>query len=165
MGWLFGWESKKELIDHFESGSFYTKEYTPIKYSLVGNHHWTLLRKNDDSVTVCVELISHGGRDGWGYKGMGEGCISFTDCPIGFIKALSPTEDPDKLKWRENVKAFHEKKRTRKYKKGQIWEVFGKQYRLNCSAGKRLGWEGCLIETGESFRIPFKYLFNARQIS
>ncbi|MFA0809313.1 hypothetical protein [Microbulbifer epialgicus] len=166
MGWLFGWDSKKDLIQHLETNGFYSPGYKLLRNSLVGNNHWSLLERPDGTVTISLELISVS-EGKWGYKDLCEDMgPTHVNCPITFINLASPSQSKYAKEWRERVHSYHEHKRNRpKYANGQIWNIYGKEYRLDKKAEKRKGWVGTLIETGQLFRIPFRHLASGELIS
>lgn len=166
MGWLFGWDSKKELIEHLERESAFCEGYTALKHSTVGNNHWSLVKKSDGKIMIFLELMS-GSNNEWGYKSLSEDCGPVAvNCPISFIKAASETDSKYANEWRAKVLKEHAAKKNRpNYLRGQIWKVFEKEYELMYEAGKRKGWVGKLVASGEQFRIPSIHLSKGKLIN
>jgi hypothetical protein len=134
MGWLYGWNTRKELIDHL-TAPFETKlengqvERTEtVKRNTKLKHMWLLLQKSVDGqptkkVIVCI-LMGYGKRDGHGYKDESE-CMGpiKKDCPLEFLEAAEPD---DSYGWRDKVYAYH-KARKDMYaidpKVGEMWDL------------------------------------------
>lgn len=126
MGWLIGWRSKKELIDHLVKQDGGTCEV--IEYSVVGNHLWTLCRRTVASeeypigfqfIVLCLLTggprgTGPGGRD-WGYKDIDESMgPGYYDCPVKYLKQSHDTSKygvpwrAQCLEWRKE-RAAHKK--------------------------------------------------------
>jgi hypothetical protein len=166
MGWLYGWSTKQELIKHLQEKSSYSKGFRPIKHSLIGNNHWTLLRTPEDKITIALELISCD-QGQYGYKGISEDMgPTQINCPLSFVNAADDTDSPYAKEWREKVRNFHQRKKSRpSYSSGQKWLFGGKKYRLLESAGKRKGWLATEMCSGQVFRFPFVHLAKAEFVS
>lgn len=161
MGWLLGWDSKKQLVDHFRADGFYSEGYKALKHSLCGNQHWSLIETPEGDITISLELLQcyHGE---WGYKGMTETMgPNYYNCPIGYIRACSPPENEWAKEWREKVIKHHARKSKRSYEPGQRWKFGEKVYTLLEQAGPRLGWRAQEQESHSIYRIPFCYLSRA----
>ena len=167
MGWSYGWNSKKELLEHIEGDNFYTPGYKAIKHRTIGNNHWTLLETPEGERTISLELLSSYQGE-WGYKGLDEsmGPVE-TNCPLSLLNQATPTTDKWALEWRENVRAEHKTKSERpEYQAGQVWKHGnGNTYELLRSAGKRKGWVANEIETGSIYRLPFTHLSRATLVA
>jgi len=119
MGWMVGWESKDELVQHLlrQQGG----NCDVVKHSLVGNNLWMLMQRKVDGLkfVLLCKLAFHrgsggGDRDAWGYKDIDESCGPCeVNCPLYLINEASPV--PEGLKyaaeWRESVRAYHANKR------------------------------------------------------
>lgn len=106
MGWLYGWNSKKELVDHltkpFETGGGMTKT---LARTVKGNHLWMVMQHPGRPPFIALALLGYGKRDGWGYKDMDESMgPNETDVPLKFLD-MAPPNDP--YGWREKVRAHY----------------------------------------------------------
>lgn len=96
-----------------------------LKDALVGNTYYGAVKyTKTGEVFALIVLISVDNKDYFNlnYKEMCDTSGPFqTDCPVGILSLLSPTENEVALKWRENcrVKA---KQRNIKFKNGDIIE-------------------------------------------
>lgn len=118
MGWLSGWDSKRELIAHLrdefrEDGP---STYRIVRDSTVGNHFWFVAehkQSGERSIGLC--LLRGGHRDTlglgcgpWGYKDMSESAGPYYyDCPLAFLKLAPVVANAE---WREEVVAYHQRK-------------------------------------------------------
>jgi len=116
MGWDFtpGLNDKNKFIsDLIRSGKYGKIENKCLRYSLRGNHLWTIWEitdweTNEKRKIINLFLISHQRGDGWGYKGISESCGPFYyDCPITFFKTVPVPQNAHALEWREKVKQHH----------------------------------------------------------
>ena len=114
MGWLYGWSSRRSLIDHLSHGeeTEAAKWATVAKY-LSGNVMWVVhdvTRKATGEVTrfiACYLLQRHGGD--WGYKDMEESMGPyFYTCPPKFLEMVPVVGCQ---KWRDGVLAHWKAKR------------------------------------------------------
>lgn len=162
MGWLFCEDSKQDLVKRFQAPDFYSEGYKALKHRLVGNQHWSLVEAPDGRKFITLEIISSSGGQ-WGYKGMDESVgPAYYDCPVSFLNEADEPRNEFASQWREKVMA---KKARPAYASGQVWNIYGKEYELTESAGKRKGWLGILSTTGEMFRIPFAHLSKAELVA
>jgi hypothetical protein len=95
MGWLFGWNTRKELADHLISGN----GVHTLKHCFRGNNLWAVQEgvKQDGTVVrfIALYLIKgrNNSRDGWGYKDMDESAgPCSTSCPLGYIEMVEAHE-------------------------------------------------------------------------
>ena len=123
MGWLFGWSTRKELVEHLINGN----GVKTIKSCSVGNNLWCVHEyTNAASEAVryaCLYLIKGGsGRDGWGYKDVDETMGPYkTNFPYTWLDLLSPIESEYANEWRARVKARGE--RIKSMKLGSKWKA------------------------------------------
>ncbi|GEM_PF-389557 len=120
MGWLFGHETKQEVIDEV------TRSWEPldrpyfrkvVDKSLVGSHLWVVWGRFDKATGIEDEaerflilylLRKSGGR--WGYKDIDEAAGPFYyNCPKRLLD-LAPVTNQE---WRDKVLAYHESKRRK----------------------------------------------------
>lgn len=126
MGWLFGWNTRKELVDHLcESNGV-----TTLKRRFVGNTLYTVnAYKQADGTVIkyaCVYLLKgrSNTRDGWGYKDMDETMHPYYyDFPANWLDLLSPTDSENAKAWRQAVRERAEK--LARMKVGTMWEREG----------------------------------------
>ena len=127
MGWLFGWNTRKELVDHLCEGN----GVTTLKRRFVGNTLYTVNAYEQANGTVikyaCVYLLkgpaygNKNDRHGWGYKDMDETMHPYYyDFPVSWLDLLSPTDSENARKWREEVRKRAEK--LARLKVGTTWE-------------------------------------------
>ena len=123
MGWDFtpGLDDKNKFIsDLIRSGKSGKIENKCLRYSLRGNHLWTIweitdFETNEKRKIINLFLISHQRGDGWGYKGISESCGPFYyDCPISFFKTVPNAPNNLSIEWREKVKKYHADKKKKK---------------------------------------------------
>jgi hypothetical protein len=163
MGTYYGWHSKEALVEYLKTD--FSDHVKAIRHSLRGNHFWTLVEnKNTGERIIRLDVITcYKGE--WGYKPLDETMGPFYyDCPIGMIEQTTPTDNKYANKWRQRVIDCHAKKRERtkiKYKEGQTWNLYGKEYVLTRKAGPRKGWNGYLKGSSVRYRIPFIHLSKA----
>lgn len=107
MGWSFGWNSKKELVDHLSDPAAYGGNVKLLAKSLKGNHLWIVWQKPSGERYIYLALLQGtpgGGGDGWGYKDMSESMGPYTyDVPLKFLDMV-PVANTE---WREKVLAHH----------------------------------------------------------
>lgn len=137
MGWLFGWRTRKELVDHLVNKN----GVKTIKHCFSGNNLWAVqegVRSDGEKVVfACLYLIQGpaygkdtGGPYAWGYKDVDESMGPCkTDFPASWLELLSPTKYPHALEWRAAVKARGEKEALMKI--GTHWRLTnGKVYKI-----------------------------------
>jgi len=162
MGWSYGWNSKKELVNYLKDG--FSKGYTPVRSSLVGNHLWSLVQRDEDqSKFISLSLIACHEGD-WGYKGISEDMgPSYYDCPLNLLNEATEPQGGYAKEWREKALAYHENQKARpEYAAGQIWVLDDVPYKLIEKAGLRRGWRVISKANGQTYRMPFTYLKQAR---
>jgi len=110
MGWLFGWETRKRLVEHLtqENG------VKTLRSASVGNNLWCVHELSDGRRFICLYLIKgppfgRADRHGWGYKDVDE-CMGPNEisCPISFLALAQP--EPTEgyaVGWRERVRERH----------------------------------------------------------
>ncbi len=169
MGWLYGWNSKAELVAHLNAGL--TDKYTLIKSVLVGNHHWQLVESNEGAFIgpgkrfICLNLLASS-RDGWGYKDMDETMQPYHyDCPLSLLKIAGEPVNEQAKSWREKVKQHHavkDKVKTAKAKigPGSIINLYGTDYKLELNLGRR-GWNASRVSDGYWFRVTSRQVNEA----
>ena len=146
MGWLSGWNSKKELLEHLRSKYRFGEHLTLVKSNAIGNNHWYIVRNNktlEESIGLDVIEGDFGTKKSpqWGYKSMGESAGPIAcDCPLGYLKHCEAPNDYAAA-WRERVKAFHGNKAEKKsLAEGAIVIYQAVEYKILNRLG-RSGWQ------------------------
>ena len=131
MGWLFGYYTRKELVDHLCEGN----GVTTLKRRFVGNTLCTVNAYEQANGTVikyaCVYLLKgrSNTRYGWGYKDMDESMHPYYyDFPVSWLDLLSPTDSENARKWREEVRKRAEQ--MARFKIGTTWAYAGHEYTI-----------------------------------
>lgn len=141
MGWLYGWDTRKELIDHLVSGNGVTTH----KHCCVGNDMWAVQEgtKSDGTTVKFIELYLLRGMDtyskrtgeyrqngGWGYKDMGETCgPNAISCPLAYLSAVPDPRVGYSTEWRERVMARAAKARQ-KFSVGDKVRLYRREYTI-----------------------------------
>jgi hypothetical protein len=107
MGWLFGWNTRKQLIDHLVDGN----GVHTLKHCCVGNVMWavqegTSLRTGETVRFIACYLLKgrNTSRDGWGYKDMEESMHPYYyTCPLSYLDMVDPTCPEWRAKVRERA--------------------------------------------------------------
>ena len=118
MGWLIGWRSKEDLVQHLlrQDGG----NCDVIDHSLRGNNLWMLCKRKDDGfrfIVLCRLQYCRGsgpyGRD-WGYKDIDESMGPFYyDCPERLLAQSDDTSDYGTA-WRRNCREMRNRRASRK---------------------------------------------------
>ena len=119
MGWLFGWSTRKQLIDHL----CYGNGVETLKRKFVGNNMWAVQRTKDGITFACLYLIKgrNESRDGWGYKDCDETMGPYDhNFPVSWLDLLSPIESEYANEWRKRVRERAEQ--MARFKVGTTWE-------------------------------------------
>ncbi len=163
MGWLFGYHTRRELIDHLVSGN----GIKTLKHCCKGNNLWAVheyVRTGDTEPTRYVALyLLRGGKHGdmWGYKDMDESMHPYYyNCPLSYLDGLSePTGSA--AEWRENVRKYHTR-RSRKLYVGDMFRLYGLEYKVRMDNGTY----GYTVERssgysqGDTFRLRRARMFD-----
>lgn len=168
MGWLFGWNTRKELVDHVtETFENDMQRTTCIRKFFSGNNMWTVWERQSKAASTDVErfivvFLILGGNNctngrgyGWGYKDVSEemGPCEVT-CPLAFLDMV-PDPGGYATAWRERVRAHHAR-RNQKLTVGQTIKLTnGIEYRITQTRRKLMGVslkDGCL------YKIPRRML-------
>ena len=161
MGWLFGWNTRKELVDHLCEGN----GVKTLKRCFKGNNMWAVQQTEDGLVFAVLYLIKgrSNTRYGWGYKDMDETMHPYYyDFPVSWLDLLSPTDSENARKWREEVRKRAEK--LARLKVGTTWErPGGERYtilerRSPSSLRVKDQW-------GDTWRMPPRTLLGAEEVT
>lgn len=122
MGWLFGWSSRKDLVEHLTEK--HGGNYKTIKSCSVGNNLWCVHEFTDQHSPrrfICLYLIKGPAfgrvdRHGWGYKDVDESMgPSEIGCPASYLDLAQP--EPTEgyaVEWRKRVRGRAEKLKAAK---------------------------------------------------
>lgn len=131
MGWLFGWDTRKQLVDHLTDGN----GVKTLKRCFKGNNMWAVQECKDGTVFACLYLIrgpaygNKNDRDGWGYKDVDETMgPNQTDFPPAWLDLLSPCDSPYSVDWRAAVRQRGEKLKQAKLK--SKWKGYGHTFEI-----------------------------------
>ena len=163
MGWLFGYYTRKELVDHLCEGN----GVTTLKRRFVGNTLYTVnayeQANGTDIKYACVYLLKGrtGTRDGWGYKDMDETMGPYYyDFPVSWLDMLSPCDSENALGWRKCVRERAEK--LSRIKLGTTWKLGDNTFTIierkspSCVRTKN--------QFGDTWRMNPKYLLRAEEV-
>lgn len=130
MGWLFAWDTRKELIEHLVNGNGVKTR----KHCCVGNNLWAIQEGTlkDGTKTEFIALYLMRGRDnrlaGWGYKDMDESAgPTTTSCPPAYLKEVPDPKVGYSTEWRARVLS-RALKAKQKFSVGQMVKLRGKTY-------------------------------------
>lgn len=178
MGWLFGWNTRRALIDHLVSGN----GVHTVKHCCVGNNLWAVQEYTHPETTYDGQLNPKAGqvarfialymmkgrnhsRDGWGYKDMDESSGPYVfSCPVSYLDMV-PDPGGHATPWRNEVRRLHALK-SRKLSVGQkirIWsgdyEVMGKPYR------DKTAYQVKCLDTGGTYKLPRKWMISVEVLT
>lgn len=149
MGWLFGWKTRKELVEHLINGN----GLKTIKHTSIGTNLWAVQEgKGQDGETIVSAVLyliqgpafgkNKDDPNAWGYKDVDETMGPCRiDFPASWLSLLSPIQSPYALEWRAAVKARGDKIATMRL--GTHWRLSnGSIYKIV----KRNGPSGFIVE-------------------
>lgn len=148
MGWLFGWNTRKELADHLISGN----GVHTIKHCFKGNNLWAVQEYTHSELDwdgkpnpkagqtarfialylikgrdICNKRTGRYDPDGWGYKDMDESAGPYYfNCPLAYLDMV-PDPGGHATEWRAKVRELAERSK-RKLIEGQRIKLYGKEY-------------------------------------
>ena len=101
MGWLIGWDSKREVIAHLNKEE---KDYKPLKSCVKGDTLWQVIETHRGLFIGC-NLIGGSKKEGFGYKDMEEAAHPFRyHCPLGYLEMVTEVTCGE---WRDKVRKHH----------------------------------------------------------
>lgn len=171
MGWTFidRCRSKQDIIDTITNDLKGDSNVSASHMTVVGKCLWALcdIKKENNAKAIILFLLDK--QDGsWGYKDMDESMGPFFySCPLKYLPLATIGV---KEEWRQNVRAFHEKKKVVKgFAPGMEmsvsgnWTISGKVIRKAVLKEKvdRLWSAHIFDEAGDAmgyFRIPNRML-------
>lgn len=123
MGWLFGWDTRKALVDRLCDGN----GVKTLKRCFKGNNMWTVQQLPNGHVFACLYLIkgpaygNKNDRHGWGYKDVDETMGPYSwDFPASWLDLLSPCTSEYSIEWRKRVR--ERAALLARFKVGTTWE-------------------------------------------
>ena len=133
------------LVDHWEV----------LKSTAIGNNHWYLYRNKETGwVSIGLDLMAGGGKDGWGYKDLSEDYgPGQVNCPLSYLDQASEAVGYA-IEWRQKVRAFQARRAGRPTLAAGLHIIYGEaEFKLLKSAGPRRGWNVERISDGRQFRM------------
>lgn len=161
MGWLSGWRSKDELVEHIQRDMRTATNYEVVgKSALRGNNLWSLLQRKDDPAQriILLHMLSSEGGE-WGYKSLSEDSFPYqTNCPIKMLQASTCPNDS----WRRHALIVHENERLAKgfVKPGEVLLYGQRQYRMDESLGAK-GWRVHCLQDEQRYRMSAQQIAKA----
>ncbi|CBL45375.1 Hypothetical protein HDN1F_35260 [gamma proteobacterium HdN1] len=172
MGWLFGWNSRSEIIGYLDriGADLVDHEVRATRY--VGNNVWQLIRNPAGCSYISLTMIEayrqRGKPTQWGYKYLDETVYPYQlDCPLSLLDEASAPLNAYAEKWRAEVRKFHADNKARPaYQAGQFWHFAGETYRLihRHPLGAR-GWVVMNARTETMHRMSFRQLKQAVSVA
>ena len=157
MGWLFGWDTRKQLVDHL----CYGNGVETLKRKFVGNNMWAVQRTKEGVVFACLYLIQGGRNNDWGYKDVDETMGPYKhDFPVSWLDLLSPCDSEYSISWRKKVRERAEN--MAKFKIGTTWAYGGHEYTI--IARRSPTSFRVKNEYGETWRMKLSQLFAAEEM-
>ncbi len=145
------------LVDHGEV----------LRSTAVGNNHWYLYRnKETGRVSIGLDLMAGGAKDGWGYKDLSEDYgPGQVNCPLSYLDQASEAVGYA-VEWRQKVREFHAKRAERPTLAVGLRLIYADvEFRLLKSAGLRLGWNVVRISDGRQFRMKAVQLARSQVVT
>ena len=158
MGWLFGWDTRKQLIDHLVANKGGGKVQ---KHCCVGNNLWMTVEYErrpghvDTLIVLCMMRRGHGHGPEWGYKDVSEDMGPCnTTCPVSYLESCTAPPNKYAYDWRQAVYALN--RNAKQLKVGSKWHVSEKSV---ATVLKRRSPTAFLIDLdGNRFRCGIRYL-------
>ena len=169
MGWTFCWEmrSRQAMLTYLRRSTRLVDHWEVLKSTAVGNNHWYLYRNTETGrVSIGLDLMAGGGKDGWGYKDLSEDCgPGQVNCPLSYLDQASEAVGYA-IVWRQKVRAFHAQRAERPTLAAGLRVIYGEaEFKLLKSAGPRLGWNVVRISDGRQFRMKAVQLARSQVVT
>lgn len=150
MGWLFGYHTRKELIEHLIFGN----GVKTLRHCLKGNNLWAVHEtvyeqgpQAGETVRFVVLYMLRGGdkeQHRWGYKDVdGDSGPNYVNCPLSYLDDLSEATSHG-VAWRERVRRYWAA-RNRKIEAGTRLQYFDSTFIVLDNLGAR----GYRVQGGE----------------
>lgn len=164
MGWLYGWSSKQQLVDHLNRGL--VDDYKLITNCVRGNCHWQVIEHKSGKRYIALNLLqSYDGE--WGYKDMDESVgPCYYNCPLSYLDLAPETEDTGQYakQWRQSVREYHAQRKPKaKLVVGQEWALKNTRYPITVKLIKLKPLLGRDTHSGQIYRVPRKLLGNLKE--
>ena len=153
MGWLFGWESQRDVKNHCLS-ELENFEVIGHKSTSFGKNLWVACKDRKDGKSFIVLFLLSKSDGEWGYKDIDESMGPYAkDCPISLLEKTSGLDSEYSKKWRSQVIEYHEKLKQlgKDVQIGEIIEVYGKKYEIVDKINRH--FRGVSLENGRVYRI------------
>jgi hypothetical protein len=114
MGWMSGWNSRKELVEHLtcpqtaQTNDGKERKWIVTKKVFRGNNLWTILETWVDGVLeskgIVLFMMKRFGHNDWGYKDVCETSgPTYTNCPVSWLDEV-PDPGSFATDWRAAVR-------------------------------------------------------------
>ena len=169
MGWTYCWEmrSRQAMLTYLRRSTRLVDHWEVLKSTAVGNNHWYLYRNTETGrVSIGLDLMAGGGKDGWGYKDLSEDCgPGQVNCPLSYLDQASEAVGYA-VEWRQKVREFHAKRAERPTLAVGLRVIYADvEFKLLKSAGPRLGWNVVRISDGRQFRMKAAQLARSQVVT
>lgn len=169
MGWTFCWEmrSRQAMLTYLRRSTRLVDHGEVLRSTAVGNNHWYLYRnKETGRVSIGLDLMAGGAKDGWGYKDLSEDYgPGQVNCPLSYLDQASEAVGYA-VEWRQKVREFHAKRAERPTLAVGLRLIYADvEFRLLKSAGLRLGWNVVRISDGRQFRMKAVQLARSQVVT
>jgi hypothetical protein len=169
IGWLFGWDTRKELIDHLTNDNLKGSPCKMLAHCCVGNNLWAVIECPEDGRFIALFMMKgrNGSRDGWGYKDLDEGCGPYHyNCPLKYIDMVKDFEPRSYAKeWREQVREYWAK-RSRKFPPGTRIKLYGREYEVTGRPYRnKLDYAVKDLECGGVYRMKSRQVTDAEVLT
>jgi hypothetical protein len=122
MGWLYGWESKADIVKHLTAPTAYSGGTRIVAHSVRGSELWMVVEpaEGDREIVLCL-IEGRSKKAGFGYKDMSESMHPFYyNCRLSYL-AMAPEKCAE---WRAKVRLYHARQ-SRKFQIGQTVKLIG----------------------------------------
>ena len=168
MGWTYCWDmrSRQAMLTYLRRSTRLVDHWEVLKSTAVGNNHWYLYRnKETGRVSIGLDLMAGGGKDGWGYKDLSEDYgPGQVNCPLSYLDQASEAVGYA-IEWRQKVRAFHARRAERPTLAAGLHIIYGEaEFKLLKSAGPRRGWNVERTSDGRQFRMKAAQLARSQVV-
>ena len=169
MGWTYCWDmrSRQAMLTYLRRSTRLVDHWEVLKSTAVGNNHWYLYRnKETGRVSIGLDLMAGGGKDGWGYKDLSEDYgPGQVNCPLSYLDQASEAVGYA-VEWRQKVREFHAKRAERPTLAVGLRVIYADvEFKPLKSAEPRLGWNVVRISDGRQFRMKAAQLARSQVVT